>query len=106
LPSGEMANVDEIILYKTKLDKAVADQAVTITLDREVDISRGDVIVAADEPCQASDQFEVSLVWMDQEEGFIGRNYWMIIGTTKVNATSNSNTTLIPSSIFPVSLLP
>jgi bifunctional enzyme CysN/CysC len=87
LPSGEMANVDEIILYKTKLDKAVADQAVTITLDREVDISRGDVIVAADEPCQASDQFEVSLVWMDQEEGFIGRNYWMIIGTTKVNAT-------------------
>ena len=82
-----MANVDEIILYKTKLDKAVADQAVTITLDREVDISRGDVIVAADEPCQASDQFEVSLVWMDQEEGFIGRNYWMIIGTTKVNAT-------------------
>lgn len=87
LPSGEMANIDEIILYKTKLDKAVADQAVTITLDREVDISRGDVIVAADEPCQASDQFEVSLVWMDQEEGFIGRNYWMIIGTTKVNAT-------------------
>ena len=87
LPSGEMANVDEIILYKTKLDKAVADQAVTITLDREVDISRGDVIVAADEPCEASDQFEVSLVWMDQEEGFIGRNYWMIIGTTKVNAT-------------------
>ena len=87
LPSGEMANVGEIILYKTKLDKAVADQAVTITLDREVDISRGDVIVAADEPCQASDQFEVSLVWMDQEEGFIGRNYWMIIGTTKVNAT-------------------
>ena len=87
LPSGEMANVDEIILYKTKLDKAVADQAVTITLDREVDISRGDVIVAADEPCQASDQFEVSLVWMDQEEGFIGRNYWMIIGTTRVNAT-------------------
>jgi bifunctional enzyme CysN/CysC len=87
LPSGEMANVDEIILYKTKLDKAVADQAVTITLDREVDISRGDVIVAADEPCEASDQFEVSLVWMDQEEGFIGRNYWMIIGTTRVNAT-------------------
>ena len=87
LPSGEMANVDEIILYKTKLDKAVADQAVTISLDREVDISRGDVIVAADEPCEASDQFEVSLVWMDQEEGFIGRNYWMIIGTTRVNAT-------------------
>ncbi len=87
LPSGEIANVDEIVLYKTKLDKAIADQAVTITLDREVDISRGDVIVAADEPCEASDQFEVTLVWMDQEKGFIGRNYWMIVGTTRVNAT-------------------
>jgi bifunctional enzyme CysN/CysC len=87
LPSGELANVDEIILYKDKLDTAVADQAVTITLDREVDISRGDVIVAANEPCEISDQFEVSLVWMDQEEGFIGRNYWMILGTTRVNAT-------------------
>jgi bifunctional enzyme CysN/CysC len=87
LPSGELANVDEIILYKDKLDCAVADQAVTITLDREVDISRGDVIVAANEPCEVSDQFEVSLVWMDQEEGFIGRNYWMVVGTTRVNAT-------------------
>ncbi|MFT4713889.1 MAG: bifunctional enzyme CysN/CysC [Candidatus Azotimanducaceae bacterium] len=87
LPSGELANVDEIILYKDKLDTALADQAVTITLDREVDISRGDVIVAANEPCEISDQFEVSLVWMDQEEGFIGRNYWMILGTTRVNAT-------------------
>ena len=75
LPSGEVARVNEIVLYKDNLDKAVADQAVTITLDRDIDVSRGDVIVAAAEPCEVSDQFEVTLVWMDQEQGFVGRSY-------------------------------
>ena len=87
LPSGEVAGVDEILLYKTNLDKAIAEQAVTITLDRDIDVSRGDVIVAANDPCEVSDQFEVSLVWMDQEHGYIGRSYWMQTGETRVNAT-------------------
>ena len=87
LPSGEVARVDEILLYKDNLDKAIADQAVTITLDRDIDVSRGDVIVAAAEPCEVSDQFEVTLVWMDQEQGFVGRSYWMQIGEARVNAT-------------------
>ncbi len=87
LPSGEVASVNEIILYKSQLDRASADQAVTICLDRDIDVSRGDVLVAADSPCEVSDQFEVSVVWMSQDQGFVGRSYWMLIGTTKVNAT-------------------
>jgi bifunctional enzyme CysN/CysC len=87
LPSGEVAHVDEIVLYDTSLDKAVVDQAVTITLDRDIDVSRGDVLVTADEPCEVSDQFEVSLVWMDREHGFVGRSYWLVLGATRVNAT-------------------
>ncbi len=87
LPSGEVATIDDIVLYKDSLEQAIADQAVTLTLDREVDVSRGDVLVAADEPCEVSDQFEVSLVWMDQNEGFIGRSYWMQIGEARVGAT-------------------
>jgi bifunctional enzyme CysN/CysC len=87
LPSGEVARVEDIILFTNHLDQAVADQAVTITLDHEVDISRGDVLVAADDPCEVSDQFEVSLVWMDKEPGYVGRNYWLVSGTTRVNAT-------------------
>jgi len=79
LPSGEVANVEEIVLYKSSLDKAIADQAVTITLDRDIDVSRGDVLVTADDPCEVSDQFEVSLVWMDQEHGFVGRSYWLVL---------------------------
>jgi bifunctional enzyme CysN/CysC len=87
LPSGETAKVDEIILYDSKLDKATPAQAVTITLDRDIDVSRGDVIVAAAEPAEVADQFEATLVWMDAEPGFIGRTYSFKIGTTLVNAT-------------------
>ena len=87
LPSGERAKVDRIVLYHDDLTSAQRDQAVTITLDREVDVSRGDVIVAADSPCEVSDQFDASLVWMDQEQGYIGRSYWALIGTKRINVT-------------------
>jgi len=87
LPSGEVAKVQDIVLYKDRLPRAQSDQAVTITLDREVDVSRGDVLVAADSPCEVSDQFDASLVWMDAEEGFLGRSYWVMFGSTRINAT-------------------
>ena len=87
LPSGENAEIDEVILFDKSLDEALPNQSVTLTLDREIDISRGDVIVPADAPCEVADQFEVSLVWMDEEPGFIGRSYWLLIGTMRVNAT-------------------
>jgi bifunctional enzyme CysN/CysC len=87
LPSGKVAQVADIVLYKESLSRAQPDQAVTITLDREVDVSRGDVIVGADSPCEVSDQFDASLVWMDTEQGYIGRSYWLLLGTTRINAT-------------------
>ncbi len=87
LPSGETATVKEIILYHDNLQRAQTDQAVTITLDSEVDVSRGDVLVSADSPCEASDQFDASLVWMDVEPGFVGRSYWLMLGSTRINAT-------------------
>lgn len=86
LPSGESAAIESIVLFEDELDKAEVGQAVTITLDREIDASRGDVIVAAENPCEVSDQFEVQLVWMDQEPGFIGRSYWLKLGTQRVSA--------------------
>jgi bifunctional enzyme CysN/CysC len=87
LPSGETANVEDIVLYHSSLEEAVTDQAVTITLDRDVDVSRGDVLVPADAPCEVSDQFDASLVWMAGETGFIGRSYWLMLGTARVNVT-------------------
>ena len=87
LPSGEVASVTDILLHKDKLPSAVANQAVTVCLDREVDCSRGDLIVSASEPSQVADQFEVKLVWMDEESGHIGRAYWIKIGTIRLNGT-------------------
>ncbi|MYK81357.1 MAG: sulfate adenylyltransferase subunit CysN, partial [Gammaproteobacteria bacterium] len=86
LPSGEVASIQDIILYKDSLEEAVSDQAVTITLDREVDCSRGDVLVASMDPSEVADQFEVNIVWMDQEPGHHGRSYWLKTSTTRVNA--------------------
>ncbi|MDC9720269.1 MAG: sulfate adenylyltransferase subunit CysN [Gammaproteobacteria bacterium] len=86
LPAGSIAKVKDIVLFDQNLLKARASQAVTITLDREVDASRGDMLVAAQSPCEVSDQFEVELVWMDQERGFTGRSYGLQIGTNWVNA--------------------
>ena len=85
-PSGETGHIKSINLYKNELTSAEAGQAVTITLDREIDISRGDVIVDAEFPCEIANQFEVNLVWMDKEPGYPGRNFWLKLGSTDVNA--------------------
>jgi bifunctional enzyme CysN/CysC len=86
LPSGATAKIKDIILFEDHLDKAEAGQAVTLTLDTEIDASRGDVIVASDAPCEVADQFEINCVWMDQAPGYIGRSFWLKLGTTQVNA--------------------
>ena len=87
LPSNEVALVQDIIFYKESLVSAKTDQAVTISLDREVDVSRGDILVSAEEPCEVSDQFDASLVWMDHEAGFVGRSYWLMTNGNRINAT-------------------
>ena len=86
LPSGATAKVEDIILFEQKLEQAQCGQAVTLTLDKEIDASRGDMIVSAKDPCEVSDQFEVELVWMAGDQGYLGRSYGMQIGTNWVNA--------------------
>ena len=87
LPSGQLATVERVVLFDQDLDQALTDQAVTLTLDTEIDLSRGDLIVSADSPCEVSDQFEAELVWMDQDPGYIGRSYRLQLGTSQVNAS-------------------
>jgi bifunctional enzyme CysN/CysC len=65
----------------------VAGQSVTLTLDDEIDISRGDVLSAASAPAEVADQFECTLVWMNDEPMLPGRPYLMKIGTRTVSAT-------------------
>jgi bifunctional enzyme CysN/CysC len=87
VPSGKTSTVKSIETFDGPLDEAVAGQSVTITLADEVDCSRGDVIAAAGDPPQASDQFAATLVWMDDEAMKPGRGYWLKIGTQMVTAT-------------------
>ena len=87
LPSGQIALINKIILSTNDLEQAVTDQAVTLTLDREIDLSRGDLIVSKAEPCEVADQFEADLVWMDNESGYAGRRYILQLGTSQTNAS-------------------
>jgi bifunctional enzyme CysN/CysC len=87
VPSGKTSTVKSIETFDGQLDEAVAGQSVTLTLADEVDCSRGDVIAAAGDPPQASDQFSATLVWMDEEALKPGRGYWLKIGSQMVTAT-------------------
>ncbi|MDO8911867.1 MAG: sulfate adenylyltransferase subunit CysN [Phenylobacterium sp.] len=87
LPSGRESTVDRIVTFNGDLDQAVAGQSVTLTLASEIDISRGDVISIADSPPPVADQFEATVVWMDDEAMLPGRPYLLKIGTRTVGAS-------------------
>ena len=74
-PSGRNAKVERIVTWDGDLEEAVAPLSVTLVLDREVDISRGDLIVAAQAPATVSRNIEAGLVWMDQRPLELNRRY-------------------------------
>jgi bifunctional enzyme CysN/CysC len=86
-PAGQRARVARIITADGDLERAIANQAVTLTLDAEIDVGRGDVIAAAATPAQSSDQFEAAIVWMDEAPLLRGRSYLMKLATRLANAT-------------------
>jgi len=65
----------------------VAGQSVTITLEDEIDVSRGDVLATTDALPGVADQFDTTIIWMADEPMLPGRPYWMKIGTKTVSAT-------------------
>jgi len=87
LPSGRESTVTRIVTMDGDLDRAIAGQAVTLTLADEIDISRGDVIARPDDLPGVADQFESVVVWMSDEPMLPGRPYWLKIGTKQVTAT-------------------
>ena len=87
LPSGKTSKVTRIVTLDGDLDEAVAGQSVTICFADEIDCSRGNVIATADNPPQAADQFESTLVWLNDEAMHVGRAYWLKLGTQTVSVT-------------------
>jgi bifunctional enzyme CysN/CysC len=86
-PSGRESKVARIVTMNGDLPIAVAGQSITLTLEDEIDISRGDVISTSESPAEVADQFEASLVWMIDEPMIPGRPYLMKIGAQTVTAT-------------------
>jgi bifunctional enzyme CysN/CysC len=87
LPSGKESRVARIVAPGGDLDHAVAEQSVTITLEDEIDASRGNVIARSDALPSVADQFKVTIIWMAEEPMFPGRQYWIKVGAKLASAT-------------------
>ena len=89
MPSARQSRVARVLI-DGDLPHATAGQSITITLDDEIDCSRGDVICGAEHPAEVSDQFETTIVWMSDTPMPPGRSYLMKIGTKTVTGSITS----------------
>jgi bifunctional enzyme CysN/CysC len=87
LPSGTTTRVQSISGWDGNSDDAASGDSITLTLADQVDVSRGDVVAAAAEPPEASDQFEAKLLWMGGHDLIPGRPYLLKIHAKEVVAT-------------------
>jgi bifunctional enzyme CysN/CysC len=86
MPSAKQSRVARVLL-DGDLPYATSGQSITLTLEDEVDCSRGDVICAAENPAEVSDQFETTIVWMHEQPLLPGRTYLLKLGTQIVSAS-------------------
>jgi bifunctional enzyme CysN/CysC len=83
-PSQTDAEITRIVTYDNDLEEAYSGDAVTLVIDREVDISRGDIITTfADDSIALVDQFQANLVWVGSEPMIPGRRYLVRLGTAR-----------------------
>ncbi len=85
LPSGRASRVERIHTFDGELPAAGPGQAVTLTLADAIDVSRGDVLCAAERPAQLSDQLAVHLLWMSEDALIPGRQYRLKCAARTVN---------------------
>ncbi|MGQ3676520.1 sulfate adenylyltransferase subunit CysN [Xanthobacter sp. TB0139] len=85
--SGATSRIKSIVTQDGDLNEAAAGEAVTLTLTDEIDASRGDIIAAAGDRPEVSDQFAAHLIWMHDEALLPGRPYLIKMGTRTVGAT-------------------
>lgn len=90
LPSGKSSTVKEIVTYDGNLESAYAQQAITITLNDEIDISRGDILVKSDEQPDKASELDVNIVWMDEEPLTKGKQYFFKRASTVVTGSIES----------------
>jgi len=89
-PSGREGTVARLATRDGDRPQAVAGQSITLTLTDEVAVSRGDVLARTDAPVSVADQFEATVIWMDEEPMLGGRPYLMKIGALTALATPSA----------------
>jgi bifunctional enzyme CysN/CysC len=87
LPSGRTSSVARIVTFDGDLQSAGIDESVTLTLTDEIDVSRGDILVTADDPAEVADQLQAHVVWMTDDELVPGRPYLLKCGARTVSAS-------------------
>jgi bifunctional enzyme CysN/CysC len=87
LPSGKTSTIKSIVTYDGELEKAFPPMAVTFTLTSEIDISRGDMIVASGSEPMIADSFKASIVWMAEKPMTPGRQYMIKLATRSVSGS-------------------
>ena len=87
LPSGKTSTITRIVTLNGDVEEGQAGQSLTLCFADEIDCSRGDVIATADDPPEVADQFEATIVWLNDSPLHVGRAYWLKLGTQMVSAT-------------------
>lgn len=77
LPSRKTSRVKSIVTYEGELEEAFPPLCVTITLEDEIDISRGEMLVKPDNLPTESRNFEAMLVWMDEEQMDVNKQFYI-----------------------------
>jgi len=95
LPSGKTSTVKEIFFYDQSFEKAGPGSSCTITLNTEVNISRGDVLVKEKEAPELTKQFQATVCWMDTNALRSSTNYMIQQGTAQIKARVKNITSLI-----------
>ncbi|OBQ91356.1 sulfate adenylyltransferase subunit CysN [Mesorhizobium sp. AA23] len=85
--SGRASRVKRIVAHGGDLEQAVAGQAITLVLEDEVEVSRGNMLVSPAARPQVADQFAANLVWFDEQALLPGRSYILRTETDQVSAT-------------------
>jgi bifunctional enzyme CysN/CysC len=98
--SRQKAKVKEIYLGSDSLKSANYNKSITITLNKEIDISRGDVLCKKDSLIETADQFNINMVWMSDEKCYPGRTY-----LTKIHNTSTSMKVLEIKKLYNINTL-
>ena len=86
-PAGTETEIERIVVWKGERERAGRGDSVTLVLKDERDVSRGDVIAAADDPVEVADQFQAHLLWMGDEPLVVGRPYLLKLHTRETGVT-------------------